>query len=151
MTISSLISGITALWNLGIRYIAIDRSFPHHLNSFDNVPINYLSGALVNITISSPTLKFYYNTINYTTQATAVGSTYTTFSSPLTNNKILLFMTSLYILGLNDNTGTANPVTVIIVPTVMSTDTYKLNVTYGVKGNITKLHYSMIMFDSVDV
>lgn len=41
LSASALITGVTTLWTLGIRYIAINKSFPHHLNSFDNVPVNY--------------------------------------------------------------------------------------------------------------
>jgi hypothetical protein len=71
------------------------------LNSFDNVPVNYNNGALVNITVASASVKTYSNTINYTLQAQSISSTYTKFSIPLTNNKILLFMTSLFVEGTN--------------------------------------------------
>jgi hypothetical protein len=35
------ISGSTTILLMNIPYLAIDPNFPHHLNSFDNVPINY--------------------------------------------------------------------------------------------------------------
>jgi len=35
------IIGVTNIWIFNVPYIAIDPTFPHHLNSFDNVPINY--------------------------------------------------------------------------------------------------------------
>lgn len=35
------IIGTTNLYILNVPYIAVDPTFPHHLNSFDNVPINY--------------------------------------------------------------------------------------------------------------
>lgn len=35
------ISGYTNIVFLGIRFIAISKLFPHHLNTFDNVPVNY--------------------------------------------------------------------------------------------------------------
>lgn len=60
-------------------------------------------------------------------------------------------MTSLFIVGLNDNTGVANPINLQVLATVLSKQTYKLNVTYGAKGNVTRLHYSMIIYDAVDV
>jgi hypothetical protein len=84
-----------------VRYIAISKLFPHHLNSFDNVPVNYTFGPLVNISTASPTLKTFTNTINYATQASLSSSNYTQFSLPLSNNKILLFLTSLYHAGTN--------------------------------------------------
>lgn len=58
----------TNLWYLNVRYIAIDQAFPHHLNTFDNVPVNYSNGLLTNITIQSSTPVFYSNYINYTSQ-----------------------------------------------------------------------------------
>ena len=88
------------LWNLEIRYIAISKAFPHHVNCFDNVPINYTAGPLVNISTASSSVQTYSNTISYTNQAAAAGSTYTQFSLPITNNKLLLFMTALYSDGI---------------------------------------------------
>ena len=90
------ITGITNLLLLSVRYIAIDKDFPHHLNTFENVPVNYTAGPLINISSASLSSTIYSNTINYTTQATASGCTYTTFSTPLSNNKIVLFLTSLF-------------------------------------------------------
>lgn len=90
------IQGITNIWVLNVRYIAIDRNFPHHLNSFDNIPINYNKGLLTNITIQTTTIKYYQNTINYTNLCNINSLTYNKFSLPLTNNKILLFLTSIY-------------------------------------------------------
>ena len=53
------ISGNTNIWVLQVRYIAISKLFPHHLNSFDNVPVNYGAGPLVNITTASMTPQTY--------------------------------------------------------------------------------------------
>mgnify|MGYP001233758344 CR=1 FL=1 len=97
--------GTTNLFILNVPYIAIDPLFPHHLNSFDNVPINYGAGAtLNNFTTRDPFPKYYHNIINYTTQA--AGQRYTKFSTPLNNNKILLFLTTFYVTGINEPTGT---------------------------------------------
>ena len=41
------IVGTTTLHLLTVSYIATDPTFPHHLNSFDNVPINQSYGAMV--------------------------------------------------------------------------------------------------------
>lgn len=35
--------GFVRLWYLDIAYFAIDKLFPHHLNCFDNVPVDYNS------------------------------------------------------------------------------------------------------------
>jgi hypothetical protein len=44
-----------------VPYIAIDPAFPHHLNSFDNVELNYSSGPLVHLIllrqISQPNMQ----------------------------------------------------------------------------------------------
>ena len=86
------IFGITNIYILNVAYIAIDPDFPHHLNSFDNVPVSEGS-TLTNITSRSYSPTTYTNTINYTQQAAS--RTYKTFSTPLTNNKIVLFLTSI--------------------------------------------------------
>jgi hypothetical protein len=39
--------GTTNIWFLAVAYIAVDPTFPHHLNSFDNVPVNYTAGDIV--------------------------------------------------------------------------------------------------------
>ena len=75
------IYGVTNIHILNVPYIAIDPDFPHHLNSFDNVPLNYNNGALTNITTGSSSIKSYTNIVNYTYQAT--GMTYTRFKQPL--------------------------------------------------------------------
>ena len=57
---------------MGVSYIAIDPTFPHRLNCFDGVPLNYSKGDLTNVTVKNPNTKLTYsNTINYTTQASA--------------------------------------------------------------------------------
>ena len=55
-----------------MAYLAVDPTFPHHLNSFDNVPINYTAGDIVNITTFSTYLAYYTNYINDTEQATGL-------------------------------------------------------------------------------
>lgn len=91
------IRGITNIWMLTVRYIAVDRAFPHHLNSFDNVPVNYTRGPLTNISVAQTFQTFYVNVVNYTTQAAANGYAYRTFVAPYSNYKILLFLTSLFL------------------------------------------------------
>ncbi len=51
MTVQIL--GVTNILKLNVPYIAIDPAFPHHMNSFDNVPVNYSNGDIVNISVSS--------------------------------------------------------------------------------------------------
>ena len=145
------ISGITNIWILSVRYFAISKIFPHHLNSFDNVPINYNAGPLINVTTPSLTVyNSYYNVINYTAQAQASGYNYTTFSLPLSNCKILLFTTTLFVQGSTSFTAII-PLDLRITATILTTQTYKLTVSFGLDSIITKLRFSMIIFDEKDV
>lgn len=148
------ITGYTHLYILTVRYIAISRSFPHHLNSFDNVPINYTKGALTNISVSNTVAKYYANFINYTAQCNANGYTYNTFSLPLSNYKILLFLTSLFHSGWNEPASATTglrPLNMRIATSVRSSSTYLLNVTYGIQAVIWRLHFSIIIFDEANV
>lgn len=93
------IKGNTNILHLNVPYIAIDPNFPHHVNSFDNVPVNYSAGNIVNISEALTSFKTYTNVINYTLQA--AGSHYNTFLPPYSRNKVLLFMTSIIFRGKN--------------------------------------------------
>lgn len=107
-----------------IHYIAIDKAFPHKLNSFDNVPLNYSKGPLVNITVMTTATTYYTNTINFTAQSIASGQSFTQFLAPLSNNKVLLFMTSMFLDGLLSSNP---PLNTRVTATVMTTQTYVLN------------------------
>jgi hypothetical protein len=94
------ISGVTNIWILSVSYFAISKTFPHHLNSFDNVPVNYNNGPLINLTVSNSLRpNYYFNIINYTAQAIANGNIHQYFSLPLSNSKIVPFITSLFVSG----------------------------------------------------
>lgn len=93
------IYGITNIWLMAVRYVAIDKAFPHRLNSFDNIPINYGSGPIVNITIKTTNFTSYSNILNFTSQSIASGLNFTSFQTPFNRNKIILFTTSLFIAG----------------------------------------------------
>jgi hypothetical protein len=102
--------------------------------------------------VASLSVKTYTNTINYTLQAQSIGSSYTTFSNPLTNNKILLFMTSMYISGVNDLAGpTYYPLNLVVNVNPVTTSTYLLTITYSNNSAMQRLHFSMIIFDQADV
>ena len=48
-TVAVQIYGVTNVVALSVAYLAVEPSFPHHLNTFDNVPLNYSSGDLVHL------------------------------------------------------------------------------------------------------
>lgn len=115
------ISGVTNIWVLGIRYFSIAKSFPHHLNTFHYVPINYNKGALTNLTASTLLTNTYTNTINYTAQAIASGYTYRSFSLPVSNCKIVLYLTTLFESGPNDGTNPPlYPLNLTVTPTILT-------------------------------
>lgn len=144
-SIAVTVVGITNIWFLNVHYIAIAKEFPHHLNSFDNVPINHTHGPLVNVTAISTTPKYYYNSINYTAQCNINGFKFNRFSLPLSNNKIMLFMTSLYI-----TTPLTGPFDLTVKAESISEEVYSINATHY-NESITKLHFSIMVFDQVDV
>jgi len=83
---------------LNVPYIAIDPSFPHHINSFDNVPVNYSAGPIANISNGNGGgTKIYTNLIVGTVQAS--GLVHNTFQAPYNRNKVLRFMTSMFMTG----------------------------------------------------
>lgn len=102
-----------------MQYIGIEPSFPHHINSFDNVPVNYSRGPLENITVRSNSVQFYTNKINYTLQG--AGLTYNTFLEPFDRNKILLFMNSMFLAGsIEMNTPDVRPINLTVVSNAIS-------------------------------
>lgn len=145
------ISGNTDLWLMRVRYVGVDKQFPHHLNSFDNVPCNYNNGSLTFFSSKSATARTYTNNINYTLQAQSISSAYTTFSTPLSNNKILLFMTSMYLDGDGGEPSSFYAIDLQVSATPISSSMYTITVTLGVQVIVTRLHYSMIIFDQYDV
>lgn len=57
-------------------FLLVHQKFPHRLNSFDGVPLNYDNGDLINVTEKNPTeIVFYSNTINFTEQAAGTSFT----------------------------------------------------------------------------
>ena len=143
------IVGYTHIWVLGVSYIAVEPTFPHHLNSFDNVPVNYSAGNMVNITAKQPTAQTYTNIIDYSVQA--AGRTHSQFSLPLSNNKIMLFMTTFFEDGEIDFFGSLHPIDFYVETSILSTTTYSITVTIGIEVLLQRLHFSQIIFDQVDV
>jgi hypothetical protein len=85
---------------MSIIYLAVDRSFPYHLNVFNDISVNYSSGALVNITGGTGQgVRQYRNVINYTNLATSIGSLHTQFGSNLPKNDVALFLCAIYNAG----------------------------------------------------
>jgi hypothetical protein len=116
---------------MNVPYIVIDPSFPHHINSFDNVPVNYLNGPLVNISVFSTSTTTYFNDINYTLQA--ANSPYNTFLEPYSRNKVLLFLTSLYFRGTNEQANpVSRPINFTVLTSVVDENQYRISVSLSI-------------------
>ena len=152
-TVSVQIFGVTNIWTLNVPYIAIDPLFPHHLNSFDNVPISYNDpNGLVNVTSRKMYQTSYTNVINYTQQAS--DRTYKTFQEPLSNNKVLLYICAIKIYTYNEKDawpGISYPIDFRISYDILTTETYSLSLTLLINSMIQKIHFSQIVLDVADV
>ncbi len=142
------ISGSTTILRLNVAYLAVDPTFPHHLNSFDNVPINYGQN-LINITTKQNFTTYYSNIINYSVQA--AGRQYNTFQDPLDSNKILLYITSINIMATGLTLVSTFPFNMRISYQIISSTTYNISVSISIQAMITKLQFSMIIFNQNDV
>lgn len=94
-----MINGVTNIRILTIIYLAVDPSYPYHLNTFNNVQANYSTGGpLTNIT-SGTGLQNYINTINYTELANDFLYTYTAFGANLAKDLVALYLSAIYNAG----------------------------------------------------
>ena len=132
-----------------MAYLAIEPTFPHHLNSFDNVPLNYSSGPLVNITSKSSSLQYFTEYINYSEQASS--RAYKTFTEPLSSNYIVLYMTSLWIAASFQSGSTRYPIQFHIDTQIINSTHYMWNATLRTQVLITNVHFSQVIFNSIDV
>lgn len=92
-------------------------------------------------------LKSYKNVVNYTTLANSITTTYNQFSSPLTNNKIVLFLSSLDYQGNAENGGAIYPQSLIVSTNIESTISFSINVTNGIQSQVVSLKFGMIIYD----
>jgi hypothetical protein len=70
-------------------------------------------------------MQTYQNTIDYHQQTQFTGAENTYFSTPLSNNKFVLFITSLHITGSNDISGPSfYPIKLSATGTATTTSTY---------------------------
>jgi hypothetical protein len=89
------------------------------LNSYDNVPVNYGS-TLTNISTATAGFTTYQNIINFTSHSNFLGYTYNRFSTPLSNNRILLFLSALSFQGTSDTSGPLNPLSFVVSTSILS-------------------------------
>lgn len=120
-----MINGTTNIRIMALQYLAVDRSFPYHLNTFNDVPVNY-SNPLTNITIAAGgnnTIRSYRNYFNYTDLANSIGSSYTVFGSNLAKCDVVLFLCAIF----NKASGSI-PIDFQVTMEITSTDQFYINV-----------------------
>ena len=76
----------------------------------------------------------------------ADGKTFKTFATPLTGNKIVLFITSLWTRSYS-----SKPVQFHISTEITNSSYFMWNATIWQYSMITNLHYSLVIFNSDDV
>ncbi len=121
----------------------MDRSFPYHLNIFNDVPINFTRGNLVNITQSSTVSRFYENTINYTILANTITTNFKKFGANLARNFVALYLSSIY------NKGDSSKNVIVKFKdeiTVINTEEFKIKVKINlIEGDHrTEIHYQLV-------
>ena len=116
------------------HYLALDKSFTYHLNLFRDIATNYSSGNLNNITTGYWT-RTYINTITYSTLATSIGSTFTTFNANLARNKVVVFLTGIQTRSYGSNYEQYFTVT----PAIVSTTSFSITVIFLFKIDYNSL------------
>jgi len=83
-------------------------------------------------------------TFNYSTQNS--GMAFATFSTPLSNNYMVFFLSCLSFNGTQETT-VDYPPTIKLTYAITSTTTYDVTVVFGKSGTYDFLHYTVIAFD----
>lgn len=143
-----MIDGTTNIRILTIMYLAVDRSFPYHLNIFNDIPINYDNGALVNITGSSVGVRQYRNYINYTNLATSIGSAHTKFGLNLAKCDLVLYLCAIYNAGDRDSPA---QVKFDITMQITAIDQFYIDIIVQPTYQVTLLRFSIVSMDKEDV
>ena len=79
-------------------------------------------------------------------QVQAAGKAYNTFSEPLSSNRIVLFLTSIWI-----NATKLNELKIHIDPVVLNTTHYQWTATAYKQVELTRYQFSQIIFNEDDV
>jgi len=145
-TIYTMINGITNIRIFTIAYMAIDPSYPYHLNTFNNIEVNYTTGGpITNISTGTGT-RTYTNTINYTQIANAYGYTFKTFGSNLAKDLVALYLSAIY----NSGSSTKGVNFTVTSPVIDSTH-FQIKVVILDGYLITLLRFSIVAMDIADV
>lgn len=127
--------------------MAVDPSYPYHLNTFNNFQANYSTGtlALTNITGGTGTRTF-TNTINYTQICTSRSYAFTTFGSNLAKDLVVLYLSAIYNSG-----NSAKPVNWTATSPVIDTTHFQIKIVIQDGYSITLLRFSIVAMDIADV
>ena len=149
-TLSAVLTGFTHIRIINVLYMAVDRSFPYHLNVFRDIEVNYNNGPLTNVSSSFTGIRTYTNTINYTILAGTIGSNHTIFGPDLTTSHV-----ALYISGQsNDAQYQVSPLPQVkfdVTTTVVAVDQFRISVVVDWGYKINELRFGIVAFDIADV
>jgi hypothetical protein len=144
-TVYTMINGTTNIRIFNIIYLAVDRSFPYHLNTFSDIAINYPSSALTDLGLVSTSetgVRSYSKTINYTQLAQSIGSSYQAFGSDLSKNQVALYLSAIYVFS---NSGKFVKYTVNTV--INNVTAFTISVTCQDGLRLTVLRFAIVTMD----
>jgi hypothetical protein len=133
------------MYRLVIRYIAINSTFPFHLNVLSNA--NLYSG---NINSQITTITSF----NYGNATKNQSLPYTNFSNATnsySNYIVVCYLTCLAYKGAVENGTTKYPPVVNIAYKITSPTNIDFTLTLGMKANISTLHYTFIVYDKYQI
>jgi hypothetical protein len=103
----------------------------------------------LNISTKSSKLEYFTEYINYTQQAE--GRMFTKFTTPLTGNSIVLYMTSFWVRATFKSGSTTYPIKFHVYTQILNSSFYLWNITLSTMVEVTNVHFSQIIFNSNDV
>lgn len=137
----------TKVFEMELRYIAINSDFPYHINAYSNDVQTYQGPQI----IGGPTTSLYY--ANYTDQAKNFPfHTFTPLANgDFSNNKILLFISCWSYVGGTESAYGQYPPYVNVTTYAFNSSHYAIHINVGTNSTITKLHFNLLMFDEYNI
>lgn len=145
-TVFTMIDGVTKIRIFTLIYLAIDPSYPYHLNTFNNIEANYSTNlGITNITSGTGT-QSYINTINYTQLASSIASPFTSFGPNLSKDLVALYLSAIY------NSGSASKsINWSVTSPVINTTHFQIKIQVLDGYLILLLRFSIVAMDIAEV
>ena len=123
-------------------------TFLGHINAFNDIPVDYGS-TLTNVTTRSLSIKTYTNYISYNALALSIGSSFTSFTSPISNYIFVSFLTTLHYNGTVETLTSFMdfPIRLNIKVAPYTSTHFMVVVKFCSNAQLTKLHLSLLVYD----